>query len=320
MEINTYKTLFLDYLNHNFSIKEPKNLYDPIDYILKLGGKRLRPVLTLMACDIFNGKPKEALPAAFVVEMFHNFSLIHDDIMDAAPLRRGKPPVHVKWNLNTGILSGDAMLVMAHKHLEHYDSTYKKLTCLLNKTAIEVCEGQQYDFDFETRNDVTVADYIKMIKLKTSVLIGAALEFGAIVANANNSDCKNIYHFGLNLGLAFQLQDDYLDVYGKTDFGKQKGGDILSNKKTFLYLKTLSIANAEDKSLLFQLYQDQTAKNQKTEKVISLFNKYKIDKIIKNEVSKYTDLAITYLDKLSISSNKKQSLKQFAISLMGRKV
>lgn len=320
MEINTYKTLFLDYLNHNFSIKEPKNLYEPIDYILKLGGKRLRPVLTLMACDIFNGKPKEALPAAFVVEMFHNFSLIHDDIMDAAPLRRGKPPVHIKWNLNTGILSGDAMLVMAHKHLEHYDSTYKKLTCLLNKTAIEVCEGQQYDFDFETRNDVTVADYIKMIKLKTSVLIGAALEFGAIVANANNSDCKNIYHFGLNLGLAFQLQDDYLDVYGKTDFGKQKGGDILSNKKTFLYLKTLSIANAEDKSLLFQLYQYQTAKNQKIEKVISLFNKYKIDKIIKNEVSKYTDLAITYLDKLSISSNKKQSLKQFAISLMRRKV
>lgn len=310
----------MDYLRDNFSVKEPKNLYEPIDYILNLGGKRLRPVLTLLACDIFNGKPTEALPAAFVVEMFHNFSLIHDDIMDEAPLRRGRPPVHVKWDLNTGILSGDAMLVLAHKHLEYYGPPYKKLTSLLNKTAIEVCEGQQYDFDFETRTDVTVADYIKMITLKTSVLIGAALEFGAIVANANEADRESIYHFGLNLGVAFQLQDDYLDVFGKADFGKQKGGDILANKKTFLYLKTLALANAADKNELLRYYSNKDTDNRKIEEVISLFNKYAVDELLKKEVNKYTDTAIAHIDHLSVGSDKKKILEQFATGLMERKV
>lgn len=310
----------MDYLHDNFTIKDPVNLYEPIDYIINLGGKRLRPILTLLSCDIFNGDTDAALPAAFVVEMFHNFSLIHDDIMDEAPLRRGRPPVHVKWDLNTGILSGDAMLVMAHKHLEHYDSSYRKLTCLLNKTAIEVCEGQQYDFDFETRTDVTVADYIKMITLKTSVLIGAALEFGAIVANADEVDRGNIYQFGLNLGLAFQLQDDFLDVYGKTDFGKQKGGDILANKKTFLYLKTLALADEDDKKDLLRYYNNKDADSYKVEQVTRLFNKYNVDELIKKEVNKYTDLAVTYIGNLSVSTKKKKALRQFAHELMERKV
>ena len=213
MEINAYKTLFLEHLKKKIETREPKNLYEPINYILNLGGKRLRPVLSIMSCDLFGGNITNALDAALAIEMFHNFSLIHDDIMDAAPLRRGQATVHEKWDINTGILSGDAMLVLSYQLLESYNNEqYKKLNLLFNKTALQVCEGQQYDFDFETKTNITVQEYIKMITLKTAVLVAASLKFGAIIASAEDSDLNNIYEYGLNLGIAFQLQDDYLDV------------------------------------------------------------------------------------------------------------
>jgi geranylgeranyl diphosphate synthase type II len=234
--ISEYQQEFLSYLDNQNRTREPKNLYEPIDYILRLGGKRMRPVLTLMATEVFDVDFRKALPAATAVEVFHNFSLVHDDIMDDAPLRRGKETVHEKWNLNTGILSGDAMLILAYQYFESYEPTiFRDLAKLFSKTAIEVCEGQQYDVDFETRDDVTISEYIKMIEYKTAVLVGAAMKMGAIIAETSEEHANLIYDFGLNLGIAFQLQDDYLDCFGNPEtFGKQVGGDIIENKKTYL--------------------------------------------------------------------------------------
>ena len=238
LSIEAYRDAFISHLEKEIVTKEPVNLYKPIHYILNLGGKRLRPVLTLMTADIFGTDYKKAMHAAMAVEMFHNFSLVHDDIMDDAPLRRGKETVHEKWDLNTGILSGDAMLIVAYQFFENYDAeTFQQLAKLFSKTAIEVCEGQQYDVDFETRDDVTIDEYLKMITYKTAVLVGAAMKMGAIISKTDEKEAQAIYDFGLNLGIAFQLKDDYLDAFGdpKT-FGKQVGGDIIENKKTFLYL------------------------------------------------------------------------------------
>ena len=231
--IQKYQSHFIAHLNKFSLAREPKQLYDPVQYILKLGGKRLRPMLTLMTTDCFGGEISNALDASLAIELFHNFSLIHDDIMDKAPLRRGKQTVHEKWDINTGILSGDAMLIMAYKLLESYNSKYfKQLTTLFSNTALEVCEGQQYDINFETRVDVSVQDYVKMVKYKTAVLVGTAMQMGAILAEANNEDQKRCYDFGINLGIAFQLKDDYLDAFGNPEnFGKQLGGDIIENKK-----------------------------------------------------------------------------------------
>ena len=231
LPINEYQEQFLLYLSSQNFDKEPKNLYQPIDYILQLGGKRMRPVLTLLTADIFDVDYKLALPAAMAVEVFHNFSLVHDDIMDDAPLRRGKITVHEKWNINTGILSGDAMLILAYQYFENYQpKTFRKLAKLFSKTALEVCEGQQYDVDFETRNDVTIPEYLKMIEYKTAVLVAAAMKMGAIIAQTSKENSRLIYDFGLNLGLAFQLQDDYLDAFGyPKSFGKQVGGVIIEN-------------------------------------------------------------------------------------------
>ena len=220
--VDAYKADFLAYLNATIKIKEPKNLYEPIQYILQIGGKRLRPILTIMTCDLFNGNVNKAYDAALAIEVFHNFTLIHDDIMDSAPIRRGKETVHIKWDINTGILSGDAMMIMAYKCFENYDEgIFKKLMCLFNQTALEVCEGQQLDVDFEVRNDVSIPEYIKMITNKTSVLVAAAMKMGAIVAEVSEEEANKIYDFGLNLGIAFQLQDDYLDTFGSVEtFGK----------------------------------------------------------------------------------------------------
>ena len=254
--IETYQKQFLAYLENYKSVREPKNLYQPIEYILNLGGKRLRPVLTLMTADCFEGNVNNALDAALAVEVFHNFSLIHDDIMDAAPLRRGHQTVHEKWDLNTGILSGDAMLIMAYQLFENYPpDVFQKLAILFSKTALEVCEGQQYDIDFETRDTVSISEYLKMIEYKTAVLVGAAMKMGAIIANASVEDQDRSYEFGKNLGIAFQLQDDYLDVFGDPDtFGKQVGGDIIENKKTFLYLKALEFSSESDQQKLKDLF------------------------------------------------------------------
>ncbi len=321
MTLDNYKTPFLEHLAKKIKVKEPLNLYEPIIYILNIGGKRIRPMLALMSCDIFGGKVNEALDAALAIEMFHNFSLIHDDIMDAAPLRRGKTTVHEKWSLNTGILSGDALLVWAKQLLESYEGhKYKSLNTLFTKTALEVCEGQQYDFDFETSFDVDVNQYIEMITQKTAVLVAASLKFGAIIADANKEDLDNIYDYGLNLGIAFQLQDDFLDIYGEEDFGKQKAGDIIENKKTFLFLKTFELANESDKEKLVELYSVKEYSDSKIKTVIALFDTYNVPSLIQLEIKKYTSMAVQNIDNLSINQLKKGSLMNFAKQLMDRKI
>jgi geranylgeranyl diphosphate synthase type II len=276
-----------------------------------------------MAAEIFDADYKKALDAALSVEVFHNFSLIHDDIMDDAPLRRGKETVHLKWDLNTGILSGDAMLIMAYKLFENYDSeTFQKLVKLFSKTALEVCEGQQYDMDFEERFDVTIKEYLKMIELKTAVLIGCALKMGAIVANATEEDQNSIYEFGKNLGIAFQLQDDYLDAFAdpKT-FGKQVGGDIIENKKTYLYLKAIEYSSKDDKLELQHLYSIAPKDHSdKIETVKQIFLSSGAAQATQNEIKNYTDKAFFVLDKLSVEKDKKALLRQFGEALMNRKM
>ncbi len=316
-----YQDVFITYLNKFVTTKAPTNLYNPINYILQLGGKRLRPVLTLMTAEVFDCEHKKALDAALAIEVFHNFSLIHDDIMDEAPLRRGKETVHEKWNLNTGILSGDAMLIMAYQLFENYEpNTFQALAKLFSKTALEVCEGQQYDIDFETRDDVTIIEYLKMIEYKTAVLVGAAMKMGAIVANASES-CQNaINEFGKNLGIAFQLQDDYLDVFGKPEtFGKQVGGDIIENKKTYLYLKALEFSDEDDKTQLHHLFSvNPSDSSDKIETVKQIFVQSGSSEATKKEIRNYTKQAFLVLEGLNISEDKKESLKQFGNDLMTR--
>lgn len=321
--IEQYSKEFVIYLEEKIRVKEPINLYEPIAYILSLGGKRLRPVLTLMTADIFDCNYKKALDAALAVEVFHNFSLVHDDIMDDAPLRRGKTTVHEKWDINTGILSGDAMLINAYQLFENYEGdVFRKLAQLFSKTAIEVCEGQQYDVDFETRDDVTIPEYLKMIEYKTAVLVGAAMKMGAIIANVSQDEQNNIYEFGKNLGIAFQLQDDYLDAFGdpKT-FGKQVGGDIIENKKTFLYLKALEFANQDQVKELEHLFSIQPKDaSDKIATVKHIFIESGAAHRTKEEIALYTQKAFTTLEKLTISDDKKALLKKFGESLMQREV
>ena len=320
--VDTYKEDFISYLQKEVTVKEPENLYAPIHYILQIGGKRLRPILTIMTCDLFEGKPKAAYNAALAIELFHNFTLIHDDIMDSAPIRRGKQTVHEKWDVNTGILSGDAMMILASQCFNKYEpELFKKLTLLFNKTALEVCEGQQLDIDFETRNNVTIAEYIKMITYKTSVLVAAAMEMGAIIANVDKNETDKIYNFGLNLGIAFQLQDDFLDTFGDAaTFGKQIGGDILENKKTFLYLKALEVCVKNDKEKLLGFYSAKINSETKIKEVTDLFNRNKIAEITAKEIGAYTQKAFIILETLSIQESKKEQLKNFGLSLMKRSI
>ena len=323
MDILAYQKEFEQYLNSKEWIREPKNLYEPIDYILQLGGKKIRPVLTLLAADIFGDDYKKALPAALAIEVFHNFTLVHDDIMDDAPIRRGKQTVHEKWNLNTGILSGDAMLILAYQYFENYKpEIFQKLAKLFSKTALEVCDGQQLDVDFETRNDVSIDEYINMIRLKTSVLVAAALKMGAIVSETNDENADLIYDFGLNLGLAFQLQDDYLDTFGNSEtFGKQIGGDIIENKKTFLYLKTLEVADKDTKKKLKYFYRKKLKENGlKIVEVTRLFQMNDIPFLISQEIESYTNKAFETLDKMTISKEDKEKLRAFGTWLMKRTV
>ncbi|PQJ71858.1 polyprenyl synthetase family protein [Polaribacter butkevichii] len=323
MDILHYQKDFINYLESKKWVNEPKNLYEPIDYIIKLGGKRMRPILTLMAADIFSGTYEKAMPAALAVEVFHNFTLIHDDIMDDAPLRRGKVTVHEKWDINTGILSGDAMLILAYQYFENYEPiVFQKLAKLFSKTALEVCDGQQLDVDFETRNDVTIDEYINMIRLKTSVLVAAALKMGAIVAETSDENANLIYEFGLNLGIAFQLQDDYLDTFGdpKT-FGKQIGGDIIENKKTYLYLKSLEVAEEEDRGRLHLLYNQKSKDNSvKISEVTQIFIQNNIPAFIKEQIQNYTEKSFKTLAAMNVSEESKKGLKNFGLWLMNRSV
>jgi len=321
--IEEYRQSFITYLQQKTITKEPVNLYEPITYILGLGGKRLRPVLTLMTSEIFGANYTKALDAALAIEIFHNFSLVHDDIMDDAPLRRGKTTVHEKWDINTGILSGDAMLISAYQLFENYDGTiFKELAKLFSKTALEVCEGQQYDVDFETRTDVTIPEYLKMIEYKTAVLVAAAMKMGAIIANASATSQNNIYEFGRNLGIAFQLQDDYLDAFGdpKT-FGKQVGGDIIENKKTFLYLKALEFGTTEEQKDLKQFFATKTDNSAiKITKVKEIFKNTGAANYTQKEIERYTNKAFNVLNSLEISNDKKLLLQKFGEGLMRREV
>ena len=323
LSIEAYRKEFVDYLNWFTTLKEPKNLYEPLQYFLRLEGKRLRPVLTLMTTEIFDVDYLKALNAALAVEVFHNFSLIHDDIMDDAPLRRGKETVHEKWDINTGILSGDAMLIMAYRLFENYEAdTFRSLAKLFSKTALQVCEGQQYDIDFETRDDVTIPEYLKMIEYKTAVLIGTAMQMGAIVANASETEQICIYEYGKNLGIAFQLLDDYLDAFGDPEtFGKQVGGDIIENKKTYLYLKALEFSSDENKKELIRLFSFSSDDNKaKIETVKQFFVSSGSVKETKAQIQNYTNKALSVLQHLNISEEKKAVLKQFGEDLMSRNV
>jgi len=318
-----YQDAFKDYLSNYVIDRTPSTLYNPINYMLELGGKRLRPVLTLMTAEIFDCDYKKALNAALSIEVFHNFSLVHDDIMDEAPLRRGKETVHEKWNLNIAVLSGDAMLIMAYQLFESYEPRiFHTLARLFSKTALQVCEGQQYDIDFETRDDVTINEYLKMIEYKTAVLVGAAMKMGAIVADASEANQNAIYDFGKNLGIAFQLQDDYLDAFGNPDtFGKQIGGDIIENKKTYLYLKALEFSNEEDKIQLQNLFSNIKKDNSdKIEIVKQLFITSGSAQATKKAIETYTNKAFSILEALQISEDKKAVLKEFGMQLMNRNV
>ena len=331
--IDSYTQLFNEHLGEVVRSKNPANLYDPVNYIMTLGGKRIRPSLALMSCHLFGSDPKDALHAAMAVEMFHNFTLIHDDIMDRAELRRGKMTVHTKWDLNAGILSGDVLMILSYRQLEHYPpELYKNLMMLFNKTAIEVCEGQQMDMDFEERSEVGADEYFKMIKFKTAVLVGCSLAMGAMVAGATESDREAIYDFGVSLGLAFQLQDDYLDSFGGSDFGKRIGGDILERKKTFLYIRALELADEDDRNALLDHYaitaervqdineQAIAGNEERIKEVNGIFRKYETDRMLLDEIRNLTDSALEIVERLGIDENGKEMLREFSRLLMNRKV
>lgn len=316
--IDVYKAKFLENLEGRYTDKKPDNLYQPIEYILNLGGKRIRPVLVLISADLFADKSSEAIDAALAIEIFHNFSLVHDDIMDAAPLRRGKATVHEKWDINTGILSGDAMLITAYQLFENYPvEHFKPLAQLFSKTALEVCEGQQCDIDFETQTEVDIDAYIKMIEYKTAVLVGAALKMGAIIAGANQEQQTYIYEFGRLLGIAFQIKDDYLDVFGdESEFGKQLGGDIIENKKTYLYLKALEGKQREQLQHLFSVTPLDPSAKIKTVKHI--YEASGAAEATLREIEKYTLMAFECLEKIELSDDRKAYLKNFGLNLMNR--
>lgn len=297
---------FNDALAKEDFVKSPKNLYDPVIYTLELGGKRLRPVLVLFACDLFEADIKKALKPAIGIEIFHNFTLLHDDIMDQAPIRRGKPSVYRKWNTNIAILSGDTMFALAYKYLATVaEKTLPPVLDIFTQTAIEVCEGQQLDMDFESENQITIDQYLNMIRLKTAVLLGCSLKVGAYCGNASEKDAEALYNWGINMGLAFQLKDDYLDVYADTDkFGKQSGGDIISGKKTFLYLKAVEKSGVKGKDRLIELYNNTNApQDEKVSEVKKIFDHLDIRKETSQKIDYYAEKAAGYLNELSIPSS-----------------
>ena len=300
--------------------KEPKGLYEPIAYALASGGKRIRPTLALIASDIFGGKEQEVLPAALALEVFHNFTLLHDDVMDRASVRRGRPTVHVQWNDNTAILSGDQMLIEAYKLLSSVPEA--KLPTVLrwfNEMATGICEGQQYDVDFEQMDDVRIEDYMKMIELKTSVLLANALRTGGYIAGANEAEQDALYQYGLHVGLAFQIQDDILDVYGDPEtFGKAIGGDICANKKTYLLLAALGLATEELKDELWKWIKTTDCDEEKIAAVTEIYDRIGVRMVAEVVMKQHTETALAQLDKLPQNKATDQ-LRQLAERLATRK-
>lgn len=314
--------LFIETAIAELNIPEhPVELYEPVKYILALGGKRLRPALVLMACDLFGGDVKKALSPALAIEVFHNFTLVHDDIMDNAPLRRGKATVHARWGQNVGILSGDVMLVQAYQLMMQVDNIIlRNVLDVFNKTAIGVCEGQQIDMDFEKRGEVGIEEYLDMIRLKTSVLLGGALKIGALIGGASAEDAEHIYSFGEHLGIAFQLQDDILDVYGDPEkFGKQVGGDIIANKKTYLLIKALELADwGQSTELEEWLNTKDFDAGGKVRAVTSIYDSLNVRQYAEHAMDNQAAKAFEALKKIGLSDGKKRHLKTFADSLLVR--
>lgn len=297
--------------------EQPESLYDGCRYMLSLGGKRIRPVCVLMGNELFGELNEDAFHAAIAVELFHNFSLVHDDIMDKAPLRRGMSTVHTKYNESTALLCGDVMLVAAYDYLEKISTHFHPIMALFNKTAKEVCEGQQMDMNFENENDVNIEAYEKMITLKTSVLLAASLQFGAIIGGAGLGNQHHLYEFGKNLGMAFQVQDDYLDAFGDPDkFGKLPGGDILANKKTFLMIHALDIASDAQKKKLKSICA--SSDDNKVSKVLAFFRECGVDSWAQQLKDAYFTKALKHLDEIAVLSSRKTELRYFAQYLLNR--
>jgi geranylgeranyl diphosphate synthase type II len=301
--------------------EQPKQLYEPISYIINLGGKRVRPLLVLLGTELFGENAKEAIHAAMAIEVFHNFTLVHDDIMDNAPLRRGKATVHEKWSTNTAILSGDVMMVEANKNLAKVNPIFlKDVLDTFNETAQGVCEGQQLDMEFEARNDVSIEEYINMIRLKTAVLLGGALKLGAIIADASKTDADLLYQFGENIGIAFQLQDDILDVYADPEkFGKQVGGDIIANKKTFLLLEALTLAEGENKAILEEwLTKESFDPQEKVAAIKAVYSNLNIQDIARTSMDAYLQKALAVFNQIQVEDSAKANLLELTNLLMAR--
>jgi len=308
----------LETLNWN---RAPRELYLPIGYALESGGKRIRPALVLMACDLFGGTKDDAMGAALAIEVFHNFTLLHDDIMDNAETRRNRLTVHKKWNANTAILSGDAMMIKSYEFLENTPAhLWTKLFPIFTRTALEVCEGQQYDMNFETCEEVTLDEYFNMIRLKTAVLLGAALQLGAIIGGASDDDAQHLYDFGIAIGIAFQLKDDYLDTFGdEKSFGKRIGGDIVCGKKTFLLINALKQSANDDRLLIQNTLADKLMpEEQKIRTITAVYEKLEIPSLCEKAMSEYYNRALLALTKITGNKNDKQPFMALAQQLMGR--
>lgn len=314
-EINGY----IDNLPYD---RKPMSLYEPIRYVLSIGGKRIRPVLMLLAYNLYQDDPERIFPSACALETYHNYTLLHDDLMDCAPMRRGHQTVHEKWDANTAILSGDTMLVMAYERMMQCNSeVLPEVIQLFTETALEICEGQQYDVEFETRDDVTEEEYIEMIRLKTSVLLACALKMGAIQAGASAEDAENLYRFGEQMGLAFQLQDDYLDVYGDSaTFGKRIGGDIVSNKKTYMLINAYNKANRAQRAELDSwILRKDFNEEEKITAVTRLYNEIGIDQMALDKIAYYFEQSKKYLAAVQVPEERKAKLKAYSAKMMHRK-
>lgn len=321
MNVEQIQSLINNYIdNQNFE-GNPSELYAPISYIMSQGGKRMRPTLCLLACDMFGGNVDDCMIPAVAAEIFHNFTLVHDDIMDQAPLRRGMETVYHKWNSDIALLSGDTMLIKAFQYVLATKKEYSyEVFAELCKVALEVCEGQQFDLNFETQDNVSLDAYLEMIRLKTAVLLGSVLKIGAIVAKADAKNQKAIYDFGINLGLAFQLQDDIFDCYGDVKvFGKMTGGDISDNKKTYLYLKALELASEDDRNLLKQLFAMPKGRDEnKIQTVLNIYDKYDVKNIVTELMTKYYHDSLKNLDDIDLPEEKKLILRDYAAYLYTR--
>ncbi len=300
---------------------EPKELYNPIDYAMQQGGKRIRPLLTLLSCDMFGGDIDNASHSAIGIEIFHNFTLLHDDIMDNSPLRRGKATVFKKWNVNTAILSGDAMFAMAYQYfIENASCNTLEILKLFTKTTLEIMEGQQYDMNFENKPNTGIPEYLEMIRLKTAVLLACSLGIGALAANASQNDVSHIYDFGIALGMAFQLQDDFLDSFGNTEtLGKQTGTDIVDNKKTFLYLKALEMADEQDRNSLEMYFSGKDFDSaEKIRAIKEIYHQLHIKDETLKQIRLYHQEALIHLNTISIEEVRKTEIRKFADGLLGR--